>query len=147
MPPSRLPILLLIGLFAACGGGATAGAGAGGGSTTPATDANVSASPSAALSTLPSSCTAATAVNASTVDVHNFAYVPACIKVAKGAQVTFTNQDSTSHTVTAKSGSVEAFDSGDLASKATFSQTFSTSGGIGIYCSYHSNMLMGVIVD
>src|SRR4051812_40386937 len=51
------------------------------------------------------------------VSIANFAFQPASLQIAAGSSVTWTNADSTAHTVTSDSG---AFDSGQLAPGATF---------------------------
>ena len=57
-------------------------------------------------------CTASTAAATSQVTIQNMSFAPACIKVAAGTVVTFTNNDVTTHTVTADDGSYRVcFDS------------------------------------
>ena len=66
---------------------------------TPATTSNSTSSNTSSSS---SNTTAPTATNA--VSIQNFAFSPAAITVKKGATVTWTNQDSTAHTVTETDG-------------------------------------------
>ena len=61
-----------------------------------------------------------------------------------GTTVTWTNSDSTQHTVTADDGS---FDSGVLAQGQTFSHTFDTAGTIAYHCTIHPNMQATVTVQ
>jgi plastocyanin/predicted lipoprotein with Yx(FWY)xxD motif len=74
---------------------------------------------------------------ASSVQIANFAFAPASLTVKVGATVTWTNADSTTHTVTADGGS---FDSGHLASGATFKHTFAKAGTYTYHCAIHASM-------
>jgi plastocyanin len=75
---------------------------------------------------------------------------PETLTVSKGATVTWTNADSTLHTVT--SGSAESgnsgteFDSSYLAAGKTFQHQFSTSGTFDYYCTLHPFMKGKVVV-
>ena len=131
--PSRLVArpLLLAGLLASAAALAACG---GSGSATAAPAA--SAAPSAAASdAAPSEAPAAGGGDA--VTIANFAFGPASLPVAAGSTVTWTNNDSAAHTVTADDGS---FDSSNIAAGATFSQTFDTAGTFAYHCNIHPNM-------
>jgi len=80
----------------------------------------------------------------SAVDIKDFAFSPADLEVSVGTTVTWTNDDSATHTVTADDGS---FDSGDLANGATFSQTFDTAGTFTYHCAKHPNMTATITVS
>jgi nitrite reductase (NO-forming) len=78
-------------------------------------------------------------------------FVPAEITVPKGSTVTWTNDDSTIHTVvqgSAQGGSGEtpAFDSSIIANGATWEHTFDTAGEFDYYCSLHPFMTGKVTV-
>jgi plastocyanin len=105
------------------------------GSSTPASTAAPAAASPAAGSGSPAS--AAPAAGGSAVTIANFSFAPATITVPVGATVTWTNNDSAGHTVTAGDGS---FKSGKLASGATFSQTFAAAGTYAYHCSIHASM-------
>ena len=77
------------------------------------------------------------------VTIQNFSFGPASLEVAVGATVTWTNQDTAGHTVTADDGS---FDSDTLSNGATFSQTFATAGTFAYHCKIHSSMKATIIV-
>jgi plastocyanin len=77
------------------------------------------------------------------VTIKDFAFSPATLEVPVGATVTWANQDSTAHTVTADDGS---FDSKSLASGQGFSQAFSTAGTFTYHCSIHSSMMATITV-
>ena len=78
-------------------------------------------------------------------------FVPATLTVSKGTTVTWTNGDSTLHTVT--SGSAEAgnsgteFDSSYLAAGKTFQHPFNTAGTFDYYCTLHPFMKGKVVVS
>jgi len=78
------------------------------------------------------------------VSIKNFAFDPATITVKVGDTVTWTNNDSMDHSVTADGNQ---FDSGNLASGKTFSFTFKTAGTVGYHCSIHPNMKATVTVQ
>ena len=78
-------------------------------------------------------------------------FVPETLTVSKGTTVTWTNGDSTLHTVT--SGSAEAgnsgteFDSSYLAAGKTFQHQFNTAGTFDYYCTLHPYMKGKVVVN
>lgn len=78
-----------------------------------------------------------TPVSTTSVSMKNFAFDPANISVTAGQEVTFTNNDSTTHTVTANDGS---FESGDLGPGESFKKVFSTVGTFNYHCSIHTTM-------
>jgi len=92
-----------------------------------------SAAPSAATSPAP----AAPAGGATAVTIKDLAFTPATASVPTGSKVTWTNNDTTAHTVTFDDGSA---DSGNLAAGATFDQTFTTAGTFAYHCTIHSQM-------
>ena len=78
-------------------------------------------------------------------------FVPDTLTVSKGTTVSWTNGDSTLHTVTA--GSPEAgnsgteFDSSYLAAGKTFQHQFNTAGTFDYYCTLHPYMKGKVVVN
>lgn len=94
----------------------------------------------------PSSSTTAAASSASstagtTVDIKNFMFHPTPLTVRVGATITVTNQDGTTHTLTADDHS---FDTGDLGAGASKQLTFTKAGTFSYHCSIH-NYMTGVI--
>jgi plastocyanin len=75
--------------------------------------------------------------NAVEVRIANLAFEPAMVPVDVGATVTWTNDDTVPHTVTADDG---AFDSGIFDPGASFSWTFEESGTIAYHCQLHPTM-------
>ena len=103
---------------------------------------SASDSPAASMAPMtsptPSTAPAASAATANAaVTISGFAFGPAAVTVTAGSMITWTNQDSAAHTVTADDGS---FDSSSLAQGATFSQTFSTAGTVTYHCKIHPSM-------
>jgi plastocyanin len=80
---------------------------------------------------------------AATVSIKNMAFNPGSLSVTAGATVTWTNSDTTIHTVTADDGS---FNSGNIAVGATYSRSFSTAGTFSYHCTIHPEMTGKVIV-
>ena len=87
---------------------------------------------------------AAPATGGSAVSLANYAFSPTSLTVAAGTTVTWTNNDTAAHTVTADDGS---FDSGNLAPGATFTFTFATAGSVAYHCNYHPNMVATIVVQ
>jgi plastocyanin len=78
-------------------------------------------------------------------------FVPKEISVSSGSTVTWTNDDTTIHTVvegTAQGGAAgePAFDSSIIAPKGTWDHTFDTAGEFDYYCSLHPFMTGKVTV-
>lgn len=78
------------------------------------------------------------------VAIENFAFSPANITVKVGTTVTWTNKDSTQHTVTIDSGAGPH--SQPLAQGDTYSFTFSKAGTYSYHCSIHPTMQAKVVV-
>jgi plastocyanin len=72
------------------------------------------------------------------------AYVPDSITVSVGTTVKWTNNDAIAHDVTSQNN---LFFSGNMASGATFSQTFQSTGTFPYYCTIHSGMTGTVTVQ
>jgi plastocyanin len=85
--------------------------------------------------------TAATATNAATIK--GFAFQPDVLKVEVGAKVTWTNDDTVAHTVTADTNS---FASGNLQPGGSFSFKFTRPGTYAYHCSIHPSMHGSVVV-
>lgn len=71
------------------------------------------------------------------VSIMGFAFEPASLEVAAGAEVAWTNEDPAQHTVTARDGS---FDSGPLSQGEAFSVTLDQSGTVTYFCAIHPTM-------
>jgi plastocyanin len=120
-----LVVVLAVALVG-CGGGTTTTSAAGQVTTTSGGSATTAGSDGAA------------------VDMKNLAFVPASITIKVGETVTWTNSDSTAHTVTGDKGE---FDSGNMDSGKTFSFTFQTAGTFTYHCTIHPNMTGTVVVQ
>ncbi len=78
------------------------------------------------------------------VEIEDFAFVPQNIQIAVGETVTWENYDSAPHTATGDNGE---FDSGNLNTDQTFSQTFDTAGTFAYHCNIHPNMTGSIVVQ
>ncbi|TEW64742.1 amidase [Mucilaginibacter phyllosphaerae] len=78
------------------------------------------------------------------VEIKNFAFSASSVSIKKGGTVTWTNADSTPHTVTDNAGS---FDSNSMATSATYSRKFETAGTYTYHCNFHSSMTGTVVVS
>jgi plastocyanin len=91
--------------------------------------------------------TAADAAAVTTLDaavtIQGFAFEPDTVEVSAGTTVTWTNGDTTQHTVTAGDGS---FDSGVLPPGAAFSRTFDAAGTFAYACAIHPGMTGTIVV-
>lgn len=112
------------------------GGGGGGSSSAPATPPSLSSPSSSPSSSSASSRPPAGQVK---VSIKDFKFRPADLTVAPGAKITVTNNDTTTHTMTATKG--KAFDTGDIApgKSATFTAP-SKAGGYPYDCTIHPFM-------
>jgi plastocyanin len=102
-----------------------------------------SAAPTAATS-VTGSVPPAPAGGATAVTIKDFAFNPATATATAGSKVTWTNNDTTAHTVTFDDGSA---DSGNIAPGSTFDHTFATAGTFAYHCTIHSQMKGTVTVS
>lgn len=80
------------------------------------------------------------------INIANMAFSPSQITVAKGGTVTWTNNDSTTHTVTDDLSNVGGPDSGDIAPGSSYSFTFNKTGSFQYHCSIHPSMRGTIVV-
>ena len=86
------------------------------------------------------------AVETDTVSIKNFAFSPVNISVKAGTKVTWTNNDSATHTVTETDGKTGP-SSGNLANGDSYSFTFTKPGIYHYDCAIHPNMTGTVTVN
>jgi len=72
------------------------------------------------------------------------AYSPNPVAIAVGGAVTWTNNDTVTHTSTADGGT---WNSGSIAPGGTFTRTFTTAGTFAYHCSIHPGMVGTVTVQ
>lgn len=85
-----------------------------------------------------------------TVDIANFAFAPAELRIAAGTTVVFTNSDSAPHTVTAGTDDEpmgEVFDSGLLEQGESFTVVFDEPGSHAYFCERHPPMTGLIVVE
>ena len=126
--------LLVVALAAlvGCGSGAGSSGGGYGSSTPPASSGSATGSTTGGTSG---------ATSGAAVAIKNFAFSPSSLTVNVGDKVTFTNNDSTTHTVTG-----DGFSSGDIAPGASFTNTFTKAGTFAYHCSIHPTMTGSITV-
>ena len=79
------------------------------------------------------------------VSIADMAFSPNDLTISVGDTVKWTNNDGGAHTATATSGP-ELFNSGNLASGATWSFTFTEVGTYDYKCNYHDSMIASITV-
>ncbi len=77
------------------------------------------------------------------ISIAGFAFDPAALTIPTGTTVTWTNNDTASHTVTGDDGS---WGSNSLAKGDTFSFTFTTAGTFSYHCGVHPSMTATITV-
>jgi plastocyanin len=118
---------------------------------TPASNANPSVPTSTPDQTTPTSTAVTPAVTTPTapsettsaaINIENYAFNPATVTIAKGATVTWTNNDSTPHQIKS-----DKFNSDLLSQGQSFSFTFAEAGTYDYSCSIHPSMTGTIIVQ
>ena len=79
------------------------------------------------------------------VNIKTFSFNPSTLTVKVGTIVTWTNEDSTKHTITSDSGN--ELNSPQLSQGETYSHTFNQAGTYNYHCSIHYSMTGKVIVE
>jgi plastocyanin len=95
----------------------------------------------------PSDAPATGAVGSGAISIKGFAFNPAQLSVNRGATVTWTNDDGTTHTVTSGVPGTPSgkFDQRVEAGK-TFTFTFNDAGTYDFFCTIHNSMKAMVLV-
>ena len=98
-----------------------------------------SATPAVSPTAQPTATPAPTATlqpapQSASVNIDNFAFSPPVVKIAAGGSVTWTNADTTTHTVTFSDSSQT------LSHGATYTKTFATPGTYAYHCNIHPSM-------
>lgn len=87
---------------------------------------------------------AALLASSTVITMNNSAFAPTSLTVKAGTEVTFENDDSVAHTITADDGS---FDSGNITPGESYKRTFGSAGTVNYHCTIHSNMKGKIIVQ
>lgn len=109
----------------------------------PDTGTPIAATPAAGNASAGNASNSSSSASGTAVEIKGFAFNPATVSVSVGTTVTWTNNDSTAHTVTADDGS---FQSGTLDPGKSFSFTFTKAGSFSYHCEFHPNMTATVTV-
>jgi plastocyanin len=134
-PRSLIQLVLAVAVVAA----AVLLAGCGGGSAT-STGSSATSGGGSATSTGATSVPATSAPLSGDVkiDISNFMYSPAVLKVKVGSTITITNEDETEHTATSNTEGV--FDTGTLKKGQSMSFKVNKVGAFSYHCSFHAFM-------
>jgi plastocyanin len=89
----------------------------------------------------PSADTIKNSTTSNAVAITDYVFTSNDISVKVGTTVTWTNNGTNDHTVTADAASSDAPDSGNIASGKTYSFTFKKAGIYKYHCKYHATML------
>lgn len=88
-----------------------------------------------------------TPASGAAMSMKGFAFAPAQLSVTKGATVTWTNEDTTPHTVTSGApGSPSGKFDQQVEAGKTFSFTFTDAGTYDFFCKIHPTMKAAVVV-
>jgi plastocyanin len=85
--------------------------------------------------------------DATPVCMKDIEYLPAQVTVPAGDRVVWTNADKVPHTVTKESGPGPDFDSGTVAARQTYEQSFPAAGRIDYVCTIHPSQRGTVVVE
>ena len=80
------------------------------------------------------------AAGAGTVTMQNITFQPENVSVKSGDKVTWTNDESVGHDVTADDGSFKSGEPGAMKQGDTFSHAFDKAGSFAYKCTVHPNM-------
>ncbi|MGD8684112.1 MAG: cupredoxin domain-containing protein [Chloroflexota bacterium] len=97
----------------------------------------------AAAPTEPAAVESPSPLEPTAVSIVDLTFEPATIEVDAGASVTWTNEDSVPHTVTART---DDFNSGVMQEGGTFTHTFDEPGAFDYFCAIHPSMTGTVVV-
>jgi plastocyanin len=123
-----IPLVLALGALAFAGCGSSGSSSSSSSSPTPA----------------PASTPATTGGGAVAVSMKNIAFAPKSVTVKVGQKITWTNDDTVAHNVTAKSGA--SFASSTFNQGGTYSYTPTKAGTISYVCTIHPGMDGTIIV-
>jgi plastocyanin len=104
-----------------------------------AAPASAAASPAASAA-----ASQAAAAGASAITIQNFAFAPASLTVKAGTTVTWTNNDSPTHSVKWADG---AAGSSPLTTGSSYTRTFATPGTYAYVCGIHASMHGTIVVN
>ena len=106
-------------------------------------NSNKTAPPSSAN---PTASGANQAPAAGSIDIRNMMFTPSQITVAKGGTVTWTNHDSTTHTVIDDLSNVGGPASGEITPGSSYSFRFTKTGSFQYHCRIHPSMRGTIVV-
>lgn len=126
-------------LLAGCGGGSVTSTGSSTGAGNSTTSAGGSSTGAAGTSPPTSTGTGAAPLSGHVkIDISNFMYSPAALKVKVGSTITITNEDDVEHTATSNTEGV--FNTGTLNKGQAMSFKLNKVGTFSYHCSFHAFM-------
>ena len=81
-----------------------------------------------------------------TINIRNMIFTPSQITIAKGGTVTWTNNDTTTHTVVDDLSNAGGPNSGNIPPGGTYSFTFNKTGSFQYHCTIHPSMRGTIVV-
>jgi amicyanin len=82
-----------------------------------------------------------------TVEISNFEFSPAELKISVGSNVTWVNRDTTPHTATSDSGGKGGISSTILENGDRYTKQFMTVGTYPYHCNFHNSMKGKIVVE
>ena len=82
-----------------------------------------------------------------TINIVNMMFTPSQVTIQKGQTVKWTNNDSTTHTVTDDLANTGGPNSGDVPPGTSYSFTFNNTGSFQYHCSIHPSMRGTIVVQ
>lgn len=79
------------------------------------------------------------------IEINDFAFNPSAITLKRGTTVTWTNKDSSPHTITSDSG--DELNSDTLSEGQSYSHTFNQAGIFDYHCSIHPRMKSAIVIE
>lgn len=136
----------LVIIMAACGSAAATSSGNSAPTAAPTSSIpTMSATPTvAATPTSAATPTTAPTGSGNAISIASYAFSPDSLTIKVGTKLTWTNNDSVTHTVTADQG---AFNSGPLPSGKSYSFTFTKAGTYTYHCAIHPSMTATIVVQ
>jgi amicyanin len=113
--------------------------------TTTTTTQTIATTTTTAQTTATTTPTTTATITVAAIKIKDYSFIPTPITVKTGTTVTWTNEDSTDHTVASDSGT--EINSPSLSQGQSYSHTFNTAGTYTYHCGVHPIMKATIIVE
>jgi hypothetical protein len=94
----------------------------------------------------PNTCSEENAASTGIVQLYDWGFIPSCLEVGAGVEVTFLNAGANPDRVVSAVGEAESFDSGIIISGGAIRHPFATAGVLLLQSAYYAKPLATVIV-